>query len=250
MTGNDTTKTYWLADTIWYAPSNVIVHFGAHLSPLPPEQKKTKEFRKAEEMLASAFSLIGMQHATKERFWIQPVPDTERSPDVRTGHAGKRIEGQPRLFETQDVEIVGFMPNQYEDIAAFLRRTKLCPDKAYDAKTTILCHLQTGASVPSLPAITDALRGGNAVCPVFILGRTSKDKNDFILFQVHPQFAVIAEYNVEQELLKQKHSGALNLRRGTSDDEHKRPCEQHCPFESLGFECPLLTPTSRKAKEN
>jgi hypothetical protein len=219
---------------------NVIYHYGTHLDILPEEQKKTKLFRKADEMLVTAIALLGIHIDDSKQYWLQPVPDSERTPDVRTGTPAPFVVGEVPLFETQDVEVVSFMPELGEDIPIFLSRTKLSPDKAYDAKTTVLCHVQTGIHIPSLPAITESLRGTNAVCPVMILGRTHPTDKDYILFQVHPQFKIIAEYNVKEVIEKNPHTGVLNIKKGSKPNNESRPEEKHCPFESLGFDCPLI----------
>ncbi|MDE1946071.1 MAG: hypothetical protein KGH93_02645 [Patescibacteria group bacterium] len=233
-------ETYWLEDTIWHTPLNVIYHYSVHLDILPVEQKKTKSFRKADEMLKAAIALLGIHIDDSKQYWLQPVPDSEKTPDVRTGTPAPLVEGQPPLFETQDVEVVDFIPEPGEDIATFLGRTKLSPGKAYDAKTTILCHIQTEIYTPSLQGITGTLRENSAVCSVLVLGRTHPTRKDYALFQVHPQFKIIAEYNVKEALEKNPQTGTLHMRRGSKPNNKSRPEEKHCPFESLGFECPLI----------
>lgn len=230
-------ETYWLEDTFWYAPLDVIYHYGVDLDSLPNNQKSSKHFKKADEMLVTAIALLGIQLDDSRKYWLQLVPDSEGSPDVRTGCPAPLVKGEPPLFETQDIEVVGFMPEPSENIATFLCRTKLSPEKAYDAKTLVLCHMQTGANIPSLPAITEALQVTGAICPVMILGRTHPERRDYSLFQIYPQFKTIADYNVLDVLKTQTHTGALNLNRGTQPRNISQSRGKHCPFESLGFEC-------------
>lgn len=236
-------KAYWLKDPIWYAPLSVMYHYGVHLDSLPAEQKTTRAFKKADELMVGAIALLGIQLDESELYWIQPVSDSEGTPDVRTGRWLAPVGTHAPFWEYQDVELVSFIPQPDEDIASFLSRTKLSPDKAYDAKTVVLCHMQKGAFIPSLPAITEALRGTIAVCPVIVMGRTHPERKDYTLFQVHPQFKVIANYNVEEVLKTQPRRGVLNLRRGSKPLNISRPNDEHCPFESMGFECPLLKRT-------
>lgn len=234
-------KVYGLKDPVWYAPYNVVYHYGKHLDSLSADQKTTKAFKKADELMVAAIALVGIQlDAGGEPFWMQPVSDSEGSPDVRTGHWLPPVGTHAPFFEMQDVEVVGFMPKPGEDLASFLSRTKLSKDKAYDARTTILCHMQTGAHIPSLPAITADLQSTGAVCPVIVLGRTHPEHKDYTLFQVHPRFKNIADYNVIDALNAENRSGVLNLRLGSKPSNESRPEEKHCPFESLGFECPLI----------
>lgn len=243
MTGNnsDSQKVYGLKDPIWYPAVNVIHHFGTHLNPLPADQKNTKVFKKAGEMLVGAVAIVGIQLDGGEPYWIQAVPDSEESPDVRSGRWLPPVGEKAPFFEMQDVEIVGFVPQAGEDIASFLARTKLSKEKAYDARTTVLCHTETGVNIPSLPAITEALRGTGAVCPVIVLGRVHPDRQEYLLFQVHPQFKIIAEYNVMEVLKSFPPAKVFNLsRRGSKPGNEDRPDEKHCPFESLGFPCPLI----------
>ena len=237
-------KTYWLKDPIWYAPPSVIYHYGIHLDPLPPEQKTSTAFKKADELLVAAIALLGIQLDETELYWMQPVSDSEGSPDVRTGRFLSPQGAHAPHFEYQDVELVAFVPQAGEDVASFLSRTKLSKAKSYDDKTIILCHMQKGASVPSVPAITEALRSTGAVCPVIVMGRTHSGRKDYTLFQVHPQYKEIAAYNLDEILKTQPRRSVLNLRRGSKPSNESRPNDEHCPFESMGFVCPLLKRTS------
>ena len=236
-------KAYWLKDPIWYAPPSVIYHYGTHIDGLPAEQKTTKAFKKADELLVAAIALLGIQLDETELYWIQPVSDSEGSPDVRTGRFLPPQGTQAPHFEYKDVELVSFLPQVNEDIGSFLNRTKLSKAKAYDDKTIILCHMQKGAHIPSVPAITEALRGTGAVCPVIILGRTHPERKDYTLFQVHPQYKEIAAYNLDELLKTQPRRSVLNLRRGSKPSNESRPNYEHCPFESMGFECSVIHKT-------
>ncbi len=236
----NSSKVYGLKDPIWYPPQHVVYHYGMHLDPLPEDQKHTKAFRKADELLVATIALLGIQFDAKEFYWIQPVSDSEDSPDVRTGRFLPQGECIVPNFEIQDVEVVSFLPQPGEDIASFLSRTKLSKAKAYDDKTVILCHIQKGIRISSLPAITEALRGTGAVCPVIVLGRAHPTRKDYFLFQVHPQFKLVIDYNVDNILKVQPHRSVLHLRRGSKPSNESRPEEKHCPFESIGFDCPLI----------
>jgi hypothetical protein len=232
-------KAYWLKDPIWYAPHSVIYHYGQHLDPLPPENKFTKEFKKADELLVAAHALLGIQIAEGDH-WMQPVADSEGSPDVRTGHFLPPDGQHAPHWEYQDVEVVSFLPQPNEDLGKFLSRTKLSKAKAYDEKTIILFHIQTGTQINSWEEIATALQNTSAVCPVIGLGRTHPERKDYVLFQLHPQLKVIANYNLNEILKAQSPRSVLNLRRGSKPSNTKRPNEEHCPFESMGFACPLL----------
>jgi hypothetical protein len=233
-------KAYWLKDPIWYAPQSVMHHYAAHLDILPAEQKNTKAFRKADELLVASIALLGIQLDESVLYWMQLVSDDEESPDVRTGRFLDPVGENAPHFSYQDVEMVSFIPEPGEDIASFLSRTKLSKDKAYDAKTVVLCHINKATHVPSLSKITEALKGTGAICPVIILGRTHPERKDYTLFQVHPQFKNIAEYNLDEVLKNQPRRSVLNLKRGTKPLNISRPNDEHCPFESIGFECPLI----------
>jgi hypothetical protein len=237
----DSEKVYGLKDPIWFPPLNVIRHYKAHLDPMSADQKISKEFRKADEVFVAAIALLGIQLEGAEPYWMQAVPDSEHSPDVRSGRwVPAPISTRAPNFEMQDVEVVGFFPESGEDIPIFLTRTKLSKQKAYDPRTTILCHIQKNISIPSLQTITKTLQGNNAVCPVIVLGRTHPTRKDYILFQVHPQFKVIAKYNIEEILKNHPDTRVLNLQRGSKPKNESHPEEKHCPFESLGFACPLI----------
>lgn len=236
---NNSEKVYGHVDPVWFAPLNVIFHYGAHLERLPIEQKKSKAFRKADEMLASAIMLLGIQVAEMEEYWMQTVSDTEQSPDVRTGKWVSVTNNRAPDFQMQDVEVVSFVPEKDETLGMFLKRTKLSGQRAYDAKTTILCHMLTGAPTPTR-AIARELRDTGAVCPVMVLGRTHPTEKKYALLQVFPQYKIIAAYDVVELLRKQTHAGVLNLKRGSRPSNEYRPEEKQCPFHSVGFDCPVI----------
>ncbi len=236
---NERDKAYWLKDPIWYAPHSVIYHYAQHLDSMPADQKTTKAFKKADELLVAAYALLGIQIAEGDH-WMQPVADLEGSPDVRTGHFLPPEGEHAPHWEYQDVEVVSFLPAPNEDIGKFLSRTKLSKAKSYDAKTIILLHIQTGTQINSWEEIASALQNTGAVCPVVGLGRTHPERKDYVLFQLHPQLKVIANYNLNEILKAQSPRSVLNLRRGSKPSNAKRPNEEHCPFEAMGFVCPLL----------
>jgi hypothetical protein len=241
-TNNDSEKVYGLKDPIWFAPINVIYHYGAHLDPLPTNQKKSKAFRKADEILVSAIMLLGIQIAESEEYWMQAVSDAEQSPDVRTGKWIPVANNRAPDFQMQDIEVVSFVPEKNETLGTFLKRTKLSGQRSYDAKTTILCHMLTGAPTPT-KEIVEELGETGAVCPVLVLGRTHPTEKKYALLQVFPQYKIIAAYDVIQTLNKRTHTGVLNLRRGSKRNIEHRPEEKQCPFHSVGFECPIIETT-------
>lgn len=236
-------KAYWLRDSIWYAPHSVIYHYAAHLDPLPVEQKKSKAFKKADELLIAAHALLGIQINDGDH-WMQAVPDSEESPDIRTARPLPSDGIHAPHWEYHDVEVVSFMPAPGEDIGTFLTRTKLSKAKAYDDKTIVLLHIQTGTQIKSWEEVAATLKATGAVCPVIALGRTDAVRKDYALFQLHPRLAALANYNLDDILKTQSRRSVLNLKRGSKPSNESRPNEEHCPFESLGFKCPLL-----KAKE-
>lgn len=232
-------KVYWLENPIWYAPHSVIYHYAQHLDTLPPEQKSTKAFKKADELLVVAHALLGIQ-ITEGDHWMQAVADLEESPDVRTGHWLPSDGQHAPYWEYQDVEVVMFFPEPHENIGKFLSRTKLSKTKAYDEKTIILLHIQAGTKVDSWGDIAIALQNTGAVCPVVGLERIHPERKDYVLFQLHPRLKVMANYNLNDILKVQPPRSVLNLHRGSKPSSIKRPNEEHCPFESMGFVCPLL----------
>jgi hypothetical protein len=232
-------KVYWLEDPIWYTPHSVIYHYAAHLDSLPIKQKEGKVFRKADELVVAAHALLGIQIKEGDH-WMQLVSDSESSPDVRTGHFLPSDGIHAPHWEYQDIEVVSFVPTPGEDVGAFLTRTKLSKAKAYDDKTIVLLHVQTGTQIKSWEDIATALKATGAVCPVIGLGRTDPVRKDYVLFQLHPRIAALAKYNLDDILKTQSRRSVLNLRRGSKPSNESRPNEEHCPFESLGFQCSLL----------
>lgn len=234
-----------LKDPVWYAPLNVLWHYHEHMEGLSAEERKTKRFRKAEEFNNAAKMLVGIQLDEGNQYWMQLVPDSEESPDARSGRFLPSVDGRAPHFTMQDIEVVTYAPVPGEDIASFLLRTKLAKKKAYDELTAILCHIPTATHIPSVQQITRDLQSSGARCPVVVLGRTHATRDDYTLFQVYPGYKEIANYNLQETLLKQGHTGVLNMKRGSKPGNERRDGEEHCPFESLGYDCPLIIKTAQ-----
>jgi hypothetical protein len=235
-------KQYFLKDPVFYAPLNVLWHYNQHIENLPLHEQKEKRFRKANEFNLAAIALVGIQLDEGNQYWMQLVSDEEQSPDARSGRFLPSEDERAPHFTTQDIEVVSYMPKPGEDIASFLLRTKLdVKGKSYDEFTTILCHIPGNIHIPSLQQIARELSNSGAKCPVVILGRTHVTQDDYTLFQVYPGYKNIADYNLQKTLLKQGHAGVMNLHRGSKPENERRDEEKHCPFESLGYDCPLIT---------
>jgi len=74
-----------MTDNLWYPALNVAYHHAADFNDNPAPKK-------ADEMMAVAMAVAGLQEIQKRQYWIQGVDDSEQSPDVRTIFAEKRRE--------------------------------------------------------------------------------------------------------------------------------------------------------------
>lgn len=222
-----------MTDKRWYSAFNVIIHFHNDFK----KDDTSKFYRKAKELYVSATALVGFQEVENKQYWIQAVSDAEGSPDTRTITCHNTDDDTAPNYTMKDVEVVTYEHSTGESLIDFLLRTKFSKGKSYDNKTTILLYVKEASSFPSAQQWFQSLNGLPHLSPVIILGRYHKTEPIYTLIQVYPQYKEILEYNLPELLSKQEYRGVLNLSRGTKKKEVYYEGEEHCPFESLGFQC-------------
>ncbi len=218
-----------MKDPLWYSALNIVAHSHTDFNVLP---------KKAEEMWATAVMIVGMQEIENRRYWLQPVSDSEGSPDVRTITRHEREDDRARDYSYQDVEVVTYTSASHGvSLPQFLLDTKLSSKKAYDPLTTILIWVKDGTRCPPGAEWNKTLREVASSTPVLLLGRAHPTEPIYTLIQVRPAFTTLIEFNLPETLLKRGYTGALRLRRGTKDANKYHAGEEHCPFESLEIKC-------------
>lgn len=223
-----------MQDKRWYSALDVIAHYYADFDPV----LGVKPSKKADEMWAVAVMLVGIQEVEKRQYWMQPVSDTEGSPDVRTITRIERDDDRARDYVYQDVEVVTYTEaSSDENLTDFLLRTKLSPDDAYDELTTILVWAKGAAHSPSASEWQTALKDVKQKTPVVLVGRAHPSEPIHSLIQVHPAPRRILEFSLPDALKAQRYTGVLNLKRGGKNRSIRREGEDHCPFESLAVKC-------------
>jgi hypothetical protein len=224
-----------MKDPRWYSAMNVIVHANADTTPDTAPKK-------VEEMWAAAIMLTAMQEQQGRQYWLQPVSDSEGSPDVRTITRNERTDGRADDYIFQDLEIVSYTAATAatgESLPDFVLRTKLGPKKAYDHLTTILVWAKTAPPASTATEWKTVMAKAQTKVPqVMLLGHRHPTDPIYCLLQVYPEPLPLAiDYNVLDLLKKHGHTGVINLMRGTKKKEERREGEEHCPFESFGVKC-------------
>jgi len=225
----------YLNDPIWYPPVNVIAHFKRIENSFSEEEKKSKVFRKMEEMFAVAIMLVGIKKIQKKDYWLQLVEDKEQSPDVRTITFVSPRKISPNDISIQDVEVVTYDYFSDDMFVDFMERTKLSNKKGYDALTTILCHIRRDILLPPLRELQQRLAIKKFSSSVMILGKTSPDKEVYKIAQINPLIDLNVEFNATEELRTSKPTRVLKLMRGSKSNFQHYPNEKHYPFEKLGL---------------
>lgn len=225
----------FLSDPIWFPPINVVHHF----KRLEREGKLVRgvaPYKKAHEAYAAAISLLGYMKGSQKEAWLQMVDDKEQSPDVRTGYYEKKAHDND--FSYQDIEVVSFEEHSTGSVLDFLLATKLSGKKAYDDKTTILCHVQKPTYLPPWRSITRSLKELQLKTKpnVIILGRIHPVQEKYVVARVYPEADFAIEFDLAEEC-KKGSRGTLALTRSAKGllqfDRH--PTEKHYPFEKLGI---------------
>ncbi|HEV7702200.1 MAG TPA: hypothetical protein VGO63_02025 [Candidatus Paceibacterota bacterium] len=224
-----------MKDARWYSALNVVAHVQTDI-------EAGKVPKKVEEMWAASVMLTGMQEIQGRQYWLQPVSDSEGSPDIRTITRIDRMDDRAPDYVFQDLEIVSYTASSAsagESLPAFLLRTKLAPQKAYDELTTILIWTKVAPPSSTATEWRAALAGINTHVPnVMLLGHAHPTEPLYSLVQVYPDpLPMIAGFNLPNLLKKQGYTGVITLMRGTKKKEVRREGEDHCPFEKLGVKC-------------
>jgi len=223
-----------MTDNVWFPPLNVAAHYEVDFAGITPPKK-------AEEMMATAMAVAGIQAMQKKQYWVQAVSDTEGSPDARTICCDSSVNGAAPLCYQQDVEVVTYTAHSSkESLASFVANTKLSANKAYDELTTILVNVQTNVRLPSKEDWSNILGATGKNNPVLVLGRIKKDAPEYKLAIVYPVFEGALDYNLPKLLKSLPHSKAMKWSIGTKDKQTDDDSENHCPFEKLGATCTLL----------
>lgn len=222
-----------MRDKRWYSALNVVAHFYSDFEAVSMRPPK-----KAEEMWAVAVMLAAIQEVEGKQYWMQPVADSEGSPDVRTITRIERDDDKARNYVYQDVEVVSYTAaSSGESLPDFLLRTKLSPGKAYDDLTTILIWAKGAVYSPPAAQWAATLNSVKQRVPVALVGHAHAAEPIYSLAQVHPTPHQVLQFNLPETLKKQGYTGVINLARGTKNVTARREGEEHCPFESLGVKC-------------
>ncbi len=223
-----------MVDRIWFPALNVVAHYHADFANAVARPKKV------DEIMTVAIAMAGMQEMHKKPYWIQGVPDTEQSPDVRTMCCDNPVGYASPLCQKQDVEVVTYTPySKGQTLAEFVAATKLAPEAGYDALTTILVNVQAPTALGSETEWMSVLGKTRKKNPVMILGLINKDGPIYRLAVVHPPEIAI-DYNPYDLLKKQGYTTVKEWALGTKNKEWYDPNKKHCPFEKFGIECKLL----------
>lgn len=225
-----------MTNKVWFSPLNFIHHFKKLESEgkIAPDKKF---YKKTCEAFVTAISLVGIIKMAGREYWMQIVDDKEQSPDIRTGSYQKKT--QDNDFAWQDVEVVTYDNNSPESLVDFLLRTKLSDSKGYDNLTTILCHINKVAQIPSTEELNRQLLAKNPKIksPVIILGKVDPEKEIYRMAQIYPTIDFDIIFDPIAECKARKYNGVLVLNRsakGTIESTYN-PDEKHYPFENLGL---------------
>jgi len=223
-----------MTDSLWFPPLNIAAHHEADFRGLTPPKK-------VEEMMAVAIAMTGLQELQQKRYWIQGVPDTERSPDVRTMFRDEVVDGRAPQAHQQDVEVVDYTPYSTEmNLAEFVAATKLSSRKGYDALTNILVNVQAGTRLPLATEWTATLGPTRKVNKVLVLGLISQSQPFYRLAVVHPVVEGAVDFHAIDLMKRHESGGGMRFVRGTKARDWKTPNEKHCPFEKFGVKCNLI----------
>lgn len=223
-----------MVDKTWYPPINIAAHFEADFAGI-------KAPKKAQEMMAVAIAMAGMQKLHGKQYLVQGVSDSEQSPDVRTMCCDPSVDGAAPQCYQQDVEVVTYTTHSAStSLDSFVADTKLSQESAYDDLTTILVNIEAGVHMPSPEQWSLTLTATGKQNPVIVLGRISSDASNFRLAFVHPVFEGGIDYNAPTLLKEQGTPKVVTWSFGTKAKELVDDEEKHCPFEKFGVKCTLL----------
>lgn len=223
-----------MVDKTWYPPINVVAHFEADFADI-------KAPKKAQEMMAVAIAMTGMQKLHGKQYLVQGVSDSEQSPDVRTMCCDPSEKGAAPQCYQQDVEVVTYTTHSTSTpLDSFVADTKLSRKSAYDDRTTILVNIEAGVRMPPPKQWSLTLTPTGKRNPVIVLGRISSNAPNFRLAFVHPIFEGGIDYNASALLKELGSPKVVTWSFGTRAQEVVDDEERHCPFEKFEVKCNLL----------
>lgn len=199
----------------WVSPRLVLLYYDDllkkyGLSAIINERR----FDKAIEARTVAINLLGMQKRDPKNYIMQVPKEINESPDIVTAFR-KEYKDRPVQLELQDVEVVEYTTDETRDLSTFLIEEKLSPllsRKAYDEKTTILCHIKKpGRFNPN--TIHGDIKKVSPKSLVLLLGKISE--GNYETTQVWPVVGNI-QYNVIEEVKKYPKPDSLKLTLGTN----------------------------------
>lgn len=221
---------------IWFSPLNVIHYYNPLQARLPPEERKSRAFKKATEAYHVAVMLVGMIDYQGIEYWMQLVEDKEGSPDIRTARYARKNDWE-NWFEMQEVEVVEYEKHATTSLPEFLLEKKLAETKGYDELTTILCRVNRTMKLLSYRQIHGALENSPISSPVIILSKIHPHQEHYQMCQVHPFLDLLHDFDVPQLLKTRQYRGVLRVRRSGKKELRfvRNPREKHFPLETLGL---------------
>jgi len=223
-----------MIDIIWFPPINVAAHYHADFDVGYARPKKI------DEMMTVAIALAALQESHGKPYWIQGVPDSEQSPDVRTMFCDDPVVDAAPLCYQQDVEVVTYTTHsQTRTLPEFVAGTKLANTAGYDAQTIVLVNVQASVRLGSESEWTKVLGTTGKKNQVLVLGLINKVVPLYRLASVHPPEVAI-DYNPYELLKKTAHTKVRRWHRGTKNKVSENSDEKHCPFEKFGITCRLI----------
>lgn len=209
----DTVADYNFQKYPWFSPHLVITATNRLAKLYGSNIEDKREFQLAREMFVSAAALLGAYELHNDnKYFMQPNLQSN-SPDV-VAVKQTEIPNSPVLLEITQLEIVDM--NDYsstEDVAEFLKKTKLSYKKSYDSKTMIVCVVNKKIQVNRFK-IAKELKKIKPKSTIYILGKLQGDNDKWTIFSPYPDPTKFAVYSLSETMKKYNLPSPMKLHKG------------------------------------
>lgn len=201
----------------WVSPRLVLLFYDDLVKKYRDQILESK-YKKAHEAKSVALSVLAHHKNNKNKYLMQVPKEVNESPDIVTMFLDKPKENERGIqLRLHDIEVIEYKTEETQELSDFLIEKKLDPTKskkAYDDKTTILCHVRK-ATVIYFEKIHTDIKKLSPKAHVEIL--TKIGSGEYNLTQVWPSKGS-QNFNVLEEAKNYPKPDSLLLGLGVDND--------------------------------
>lgn len=188
----------------WYAPAFILFAAKKWIKVNDPNINQ-----KIAEVIPTAITCMALRENSKNDYWLQIVPDSEGTPDIRI-LSNENIDKKP-YWGIMDVEVCELTKHSESDVAEFILDKKLCNQKkAYSKETVFIFYINQKTQLV-WSEVYEKLKACNKQNNVYCVAQVRADIMRWHIVQVHPEINMFFDYSVQ---LRQIVGKAIEVKSG------------------------------------